>query len=146
MTGLRILVTGSRRWANRLAIAYTLHSLVVASGAGDDVVVIHGAQTGADRIADGIATAWGWRTEPHLARWYDDCLSTCTHLPRFDRNGNVYCPAAGNYRNQLMVDRGADFCAAFPLRDSVGTPDCVKRARRAGIRIVEPPVGKLLVG
>lgn len=42
---------------------------------------------------------------------------------------------AGFIRNQVMVDRGADVCLAFPFPDSVGTFDCIRRAEAAGIPV-----------
>ena len=43
--------------------------------------------------------------------------------------------AAGPIRNQQMVDRGADICLAFPTSSSIGTWDCVRRAKAAGIPV-----------
>ncbi len=37
--------------------------------------------------------------------------------------------AGGPLRNQEMVDFGADLCLAFPIRGSVGTYDCVRKAQ-----------------
>ena len=42
---------------------------------------------------------------------------------------------AGPYRNQLMVDLGADVCLGFPLEGSRGTYDCIRRAEDAGIPV-----------
>ncbi len=39
--------------------------------------------------------------------------------------------AGGPVRNQAMVDSGADLCLAFPDNKSIGTWDCVQRARAA---------------
>jgi coenzyme F420-reducing hydrogenase gamma subunit len=53
------------------------------------------------------------------------------------KNGRDYCTAAGNYRNQEMVDAGADICLAFyqPGAACIGTSDCVRRCTRAGITV-----------
>lgn len=48
----------------------------------------------------------------------------------------TYCPMAGLYRNQEMVDLGADVVLAFQRNGSRGTQDCMDRARRAGLTVV----------
>lgn len=129
----RILVTGSRVWTD----VATLEATLLAHGPG---IVIHGAcypkpdrwgnrrLISADYIADVFVTkmAWEGRTEwpdaePHPADW-------------------SLGKAAGMLRNGLMVDLGADVCLAFPMGSSVGTWDCVRRARAAGIEthIIHP--------
>lgn len=40
---------------------------------------------------------------------------------------------AGVVRNRAMVEFGADLVCAFPVGPSVGTRDCIMRARVAGI-------------
>ena len=112
---MRILVTGSRNWTDRAAIAQALLDLRMEG----PPVIVHGAcPTGADAIADELATSWGWEIERHPADW--------------DRHGK----AAGPLRNQEMVDAGADVCVAFPHGDSRGTRDCMKRATAAGLRLI----------
>lgn len=133
MTGLRILVTGSRDWRDRRAVGQALVSAIEDHGAHlivpDNVVgqqmqwervtVVHGdCPRGADRIASRIAEAWGMQVEAHPADW-----------ARYGR-------AAGHRRNAEMVALGADLCVAFPLGESRGTRDCIRRARAAGIPVV----------
>ena len=84
------------------------------------LIVVHGAcPSGADHFAHRWATLVQFKpwitvtAEPHPADW-EHCRDTCRHTPR-DRNGRNYCPASGPYRNQDMVDLGADVCLAFPL-------------------------------
>ena len=36
-----------------------------------------------------------------------------------------------------MVDLGADVCLAFPLGESRGTRDCMRRASEAGIPVID---------
>ena len=45
--------------------------------------------------------------------------------------------AAGHQRNQRMVDLATvgDWCLAFPGGASVGTWDCVRRAKAAGLQV-----------
>lgn len=79
------------------------------------MVVIHGAAPGGDTIAHEWTVASANCTpDPHPANW---------------RAGKQ----AGHVRNQLMVDLGADVCLGFPLPDSTGTWDCLRRAEDAGI-------------
>lgn len=108
---MRVLVTGSRHWKDRTSIrtaltAYRQPGAVLVSGA---------CPTGADALAEGIWREWGLTVERHPADWL--------------RHGK----AAGPIRNQQMVDAGADVCLAFPLPDSRGTQDCIRKAQAAGI-------------
>jgi hypothetical protein len=82
------------------------------------MTLVHGAAKGADTIAASLADHMGWDVEAFPAEW-----------DRFGRR-------AGPVRNQLMVDHGADICLVFPLPDSRGTWDCVRRAKAAGIPLV----------
>ncbi|PVB46375.1 DUF2493 domain-containing protein [Mycobacteroides abscessus] len=132
----RVLITGSRNWSDRRVIHSALfEELMVDTGQPEDVTVIHGAASGADSLAAWVASSLGMTTEAHPAQWDRPCEPQCFHKPRM-KNGKPYCPLAGHLRNQHMVDLGADVCHAFPLLDSRGTWDCVRRAEKAGIRVV----------
>lgn len=113
----RILVTGSRDWTDRDIIRKVLSWLPPGS------TVVHGAARGADTIAAEEAKALGLTVEAHPADW--------------KRHGK----AAGPIRNQKMIDAGPyDAVFAFPLPDSIGTRDCIERARKAGYEVaVFPP-------
>jgi len=112
----RVLVTGSREWADSARIAEALASAKAYYGS---IVVVHGdCPTGADRLAQEWADSEGVPTERHPADW------------------RAYGKAAGPVRNQEMVDLGAVVCLAFPLGTSRGTWDCMRRARRAGIAVI----------
>jgi hypothetical protein len=135
----RILVTGSRKWADPARVA---HELSAAAGDQKAVAVIHGAcRTGADVLAEVAARGLGFRTEPHPARWGGPCRPACPPGHRHQRvwQGAWYCPSAGLYRNQEMVDAGADICLAFfwPGAANLGTTDCARRARAAGIPVTD---------
>lgn len=87
-------------------------------------VIIHGAAKGADRHAAVWARDWGVDQLPFPAEWYRD--------GKLDRS-------AGPRRNQRMLDEGKpDLVIAFP--GGTGTADMVRRARAAGIRVME--IGK----
>lgn len=122
----RILITGSRKWADRHTVEVAIRREIVTKGwSTPDVVVVHGGASGADACAHASAVAMGLQVEEHPAAW------------------TVEGRAAGPLRNQRMVDLGADICLAFPLADSRGTHDCIRRARDAGVpvRVIEaaPP-------
>lgn len=113
---MRILVTGSREWSNGATIAYAL----ARAAQEGDLVIVHGdCPTGADRIASEWADLHGVSQEPHPADW------------------EAHGKAAGPKRNQEMVDLGADVCLAFPLGESRGTRDCMRRASLAGIPVID---------
>lgn len=108
---MRILITGSRAWTDRAAIRRALANAGGVFGAHpQEVTIVHGGARGAE---------FGCRVEVHPADW-----------PRHGK-------AAGHRRNAEMVALGADVCLAFPLGESRGTRDCVRRARDAGIPVVE---------
>lgn len=97
-----------------------------------------GGAAGGDTIARTLADGWGWTVDTREADWSAPCRDTCRPGHRRQRrDGTEYCPAAGNYRNQDMVDAGADAGVAVPLRGAAnrGTKDCYRRARRAGIHM-----------
>ena len=133
----RILITGSRNWRNAYVVSNAL-AQTIAEHPGP-VVVIHGAARGADRLADALAPTFG----PHVtverwaADWYGPCRPECRPGHRRRNEGRTICPAAGHYRNAAMVAAGADVCLAFPLGESRGTRDCMRRAEGAGIRVVD---------
>jgi hypothetical protein len=115
----RILVTGSRNWTSVSRIADALDHAVDDFARMEKLVcapiLVHGGCKGADLIA---AEYWlGRLVEEYPADW------------------DTFGKAAGPIRNQQMVDLGADICLAFPMPDSRGTWDCVRRAREAGIPV-----------
>ena len=107
-----VLVTGSRRWTDRAAIATTLRAL---PGWPVGWTLIEGEAEGADKLARSVAEEDGAAVEPYPADWVR------------------YLERAGLIRNAAMVVSGADVCWGFPLPDSTGTLDCMQRATEAGI-------------
>lgn len=114
----RILITGSRDWADRALIEQAIDQACARLNGQDlPVVLVHGGcPTGADLIADGIAYAREWDVERHAARWKRD-------------GGN----RAGPVRNQRMAALGADVCLAFPRPGSRGTQSAIAAAQKHGI-------------
>lgn len=83
-----------------------------------DVTIISGGAKGADTLAADWATIEWTRYEEFPANW------------------DKYGKKAGPIRNQQMLDEGKpDLVIAFP--GGVGTADMVRRAKKAGIELVE---------
>lgn len=152
----RVLVTGSRIWADQPLLRIALSECALAAaGLPAQLVVVHGAcRSGADSMADRWAT-WahhaGWNVDPperHPADWKGPCrtdrpkgLMRCRPGHRRpDPRGYDTCPAAGFYRNEDMVNLGADVCLAFIVDAegrSKGTRHCIEAATKAGIDVVK---------
>lgn len=93
---MRILVTGSRDWADHLAVH---EALVEALYQRVPAVIVHGAcPSGADAIA-----SWWVRQYKHLG------VTEEPHAADWRKHGY----AAGFRRNEDMVQLGADVCLAF---------------------------------
>lgn len=125
---MRILITGSRGWANDLAIQSRLYRVLRTCGVTrpdqpSSLVIVHGdCPTGADAIArawaESTAEVWpGVSHEPHPADWR-----------QFGRG-------AGPRRNQEMVQAGAELCLAFIRDRSPGATGCARLALDAGIEL-----------
>ncbi|MGH3867252.1 MAG: DUF2493 domain-containing protein [Pseudonocardiaceae bacterium] len=117
---VRILITGSRTWTDRAAIAQAisdyLHSISTSiGGAWPFPIIVHGAARGADQLADQVARDWGWTPDRHPADW-----------ARYGRS-------AGFRRNAAMVTLGADVCLAFILDGSRGASHTAALAEATGI-------------
>ena len=115
----RVLVTGTRNGGTRW-MGHVYHALMEAWKVNDkpSLTVVHGdCPTGIDKGADVVARRMGFTVEPHPADW--------AKLGK----------RAGPMRNQAMVDLGADLCLAFPMGESRGTRDCMRRAEAAGIPV-----------
>jgi hypothetical protein len=142
---VRILLTGSRLWPDGPVMPRVLRAWG-EQWYGDGarrVTLVHGAcPDGADAMADGLWTSWGWPTEPVPADW-PNCVPECIGLPQPHRRRGRrgwYCPGAGMRRNAAMVGRGADMAVAFPVgpwRVSPGTQGCMRLVRDAGIPLWE---------
>lgn len=108
----RVLITGSRDWSDVSTIRALIDSLPM------DTVVIVGDANGADKIARVYADERGLVCGVFYADWAN------------------HGKAAGPMRNQRMIDKGRPTEAhAFPLPDSRGTWDCVRRCETAGIPV-----------
>jgi len=120
---MRVLVCGGRDFADLGAVwsqLDTLHNLPQhLGGEGPITRIIQGGALGADRLASQWASSNGVRQLEYPADWR--------------ANGK----AAGPIRNQAMIDDGKpDLVIAFP--GGRGTADMVRRARAAGVTVIEP--------
>jgi len=133
----RFLVTGSRMWNDRETIFAALTEVYGQYCVGEDgrlvrVILVHGASRpvkineilypGADQLAQEWAEAIGVRFERYPADW------------------DVLGKRAGPARNQNMVEQEIFICVAFPQPPlpghGWGTEDCVKRALRKKIPVI----------
>lgn len=124
-THARILVTGSRHFDPHNPRNYQLMQQALSTAAkklytagATDITVVHGGASGADTLADIIASNLGFTIERYPAQWHR------------------YGKKAGPIRNEEMVARGANIVLAFPAAVSPGTKHCMTVARRAGITVV----------
>lgn len=122
----RVLVTGSREWADRSMIHEVLDDKLFEH---EFITVIHGdCPTGADLHAR------GWAEESILAdmRRGEARVRHEAYPAFWDELGK----SAGPIRNKYMVMLDADECIAFPTASSRGTVSCMKLAQAAGIPVI----------
>lgn len=126
---MKVLVTGSRDWADAKAIIRELSKLP----RGPETILVHGdCPTGADVIANKVGMKLGFTIRRYPADWEEA-----------EKRGNR--KSAGPIRNAKMIreehpDKAGvpfDFGLAFTLdmSRSRGTKDCTERARKAGIKV-----------
>ncbi len=110
----RILVTGSRDWADWNLLNNTLNEV---AGNNTDLVLIHGAcPSGADKMADKWRKYQGVFCEQYPADW------------------KAYGRRAGFLRNAEMIRLGVpDICLAFIKNNSKGATMTANLAEKAGI-------------
>ncbi len=134
---MRVLVCGDRNWSDYELVLEKLREVcetVIAEklkhhyGMIDpvdfrkDILVIDGEAPGADSKGHKAASSLGCRTKRFTADWAK------------------YGKAAGPIRNQQMLDEGKpDLALAFhdDLKNSKGTKDMIKRAEKAGVKVVK---------
>lgn len=107
----------------------------------EDATLVHGMAQGADSQCEEY---WkfmsGRKTEEFPADWRN-CAPECNSTHRkVNSRGQEYCPTAGHRRNQAMIDSGIELLVAFP--GGTGTADCVKRAQKAGIPVLDAMTGE----
>jgi hypothetical protein len=111
---VRVLVTGSRDWADTDTLTAALTELRATHG--PRLVIVHG---GCPRGADQLADQW--------------CRATGTPAERWPADWTTHGRAAGVRRNLAMVASRPAACLAFLAGDTPGTTHCANAAERAGI-------------
>lgn len=114
----KVILCGSRDWEDTHPIFLTIAGLkAMCEAIDEELVIVHGAQRGADSIAGDIAVSLGIRVIPVPAEW------------------DKYKKGAGNIRNQKMLDEhNISSVYAFRLPGfSPGTDDMASRATSAGL-------------
>ena len=109
---MKVLVCGSRDWTDADVIANRLADL-----APDYPVVLHGGARGADLLADGICSVFGYEVQAFPADW------------------RKHGKRAGILRNLAMLDEQPDLVIAFQRNGSRGTQHTIDEARRRGIPV-----------
>lgn len=109
---MKVLVCGDRNWKDWSKIRTRLVELKPSS-------VITGGARGADTIAAISSSELGVPVQVFPANW------------------STYGRAAGPIRNREMLDQYPDLVLAFhsDLSKSKGTADCVREARKRGIKV-----------
>lgn len=113
---MKVLVCGGRNWDSYIAVHDALAS-ILKDRDFKRFVVIEGGAKGADAYAR-LAT-------------HELGLDLVTVPAEWDKYGR----RAGPIRNQKMLEMEPDLVLAFPMPDSVGTWDMVRRARKAGVEV-----------
>lgn len=132
----RILVTGSRAWADTNLIRQALRSVVMSLGVPTrEITLVHGGASGADRMAGQAAHRMGMQVEVHEADWRR-CTDDCIHDLKAAKR---YCPDAGYRRNAKMVATmpPGSLVLAFAASVPSGTSGCAQVARRCGLTVVD---------
>lgn len=114
---MRVLVCGSRDLEDFLLVDKHLTEL---HNKNTIRLVIQGGADGADQLAKDWA---------HM---------NCVPCLNYPANWSKYKKKAGPIRNQEMLDYGRPHIVlAFPLDHSIGTYDMIRRAKAAGIEVIE---------
>lgn len=117
---MRVLVCGSREWADREAV----HARIAALP--EEATIVTGGARGVDRIAEEAARELGRERMVFRARWDAEGRRASTD------------PAD---QNQRVLGSDPDLVIAFRCGgESPGTDDCIAQARRRGIpvEVIEP--------
>lgn len=124
---MKILVCGGRDFKDSQFVYDTLDELDQRESI---TRIIHGTTYGADTFSDGWA----------MSRGRD--VKRCPVLPT---EWHSFGKRAGSMRNQRMLDEGKpDMVVAF--KGGKGTADMVRRAKHAGVSVIEPRKEQMELG
>lgn len=113
---MRVLVCGGRDFNNNNLFLETMFHHLPED---EEIEIISGMARGADQFAVLFAEAYEFKLHEFPADW------------------ETYGKAAGPIRNQQMLDEGhPDLVIAFPTKNSRGTWDMVRRAEKAGVKVI----------
>lgn len=117
---MSVLVCGGRNYNDRAKVFEKLGEIIGYGGHPDcrGLVIIHGGANGVDKLANEFADYAGHRTDIYRADW------------------EAHGKAAGPIRNQRMLDEGKP-SLVIAFLGGRGTADMVRRAKAAGVRVVE---------
>lgn len=121
---MKIIITGSREWADSYAIDERLHFTFAELFIDEVLTVVHGdCPTGADYIA-------------HL--WCQRMKGYPVIEKKYPADWAQFGKPAGHIRNHLMINENldADAVFAFPIGESPGTRGCMKYAHKVGLRVL----------
>lgn len=108
---MRTIIAGSR---------YLTNPEIIANGILESGFVITEVVSGGARGADFLGEQWAKRNN----------ISYTVFTANWDRYGK----AAGPIRNELMASY-AEALIAFPAKDSVGTYDMIRKAKKKGLKV-----------
>lgn len=110
---MKVLVCGSRDYSDKNTIRKAIEKCLPVE------LLVEGGAWGADTLAYQVAKELGIPVQTHHAIW------------------KRYGKAAGPIRNQEMLDAhpDLDLVLAFPLAQSRGTFDMIRRAKEAGVKV-----------
>lgn len=115
---MRILVCGGRDYQDKDkvdAILYPICKFILQS---EDVIIIEGGASGADKLAKDWALSWQIPVETYKANW------------------EAYGKSAGYIRNKQMLEEGKpDLVVAFP--GGKGTANMVSLAEKKRVRVLK---------
>jgi len=115
---LKVLVCGGRNFKDRAKLDHVLNDIYDDHGISE---IVHGAAPGADTLAGLWAEAKAGKVE----------------VTTFPADWVKYGNRAGPVRNTEMLKKSMpDLVVAFPMRESKGTWDMVKKARAAGVEVM----------
>lgn len=128
---IRVLVTGSREYTDRVRVFAELNAIHAVRHIA---LLIHGAARGADALGHAWADYYDVEPLPFPAKWND--ITVPGAVIRQHKLGGKYNILAGKVRNSLMLAEGKpDLVVAFST--GRGTADMVKKARAAGVQVLE---------